>query len=261
MTSEAHARSRAAGGIERLAPAIADHPAGLLEAEPWRGQVIGRVVEHLPAAHPLEFLPHPGHCVDQPRADLDHRVELPGGNAGHRESLRAELERAASDRGGVDQLAQHLHARSHRPPAKSVPPEHAPYIGGGAEQDRPAGAQSLPAPSQKPVTGLDLDHAADLHVGHRWLAVPEWGERGGNAGRLESRHRRARPVDRVHDQDVGCLRRGDQAAVLGVERQAGRPLRHKIAERRLRHLVHREGDVPARAVALMGASGVRSELR
>ena len=102
--------------IQRLAPAVGDDAARLGQAQPRRGQVIGRVVEHLPAAHALELRAHPGDLVDQARPDLDHRVELAGHDPRHRERLRPELERAAAHRRGVDQVAQHLgHARAGRP--------------------------------------------------------------------------------------------------------------------------------------------------
>ena len=41
--------------VERRAPAVGDDAAGLAQAQPRRGEVVGRVVEHLPAADALEL--------------------------------------------------------------------------------------------------------------------------------------------------------------------------------------------------------------
>ena len=73
-------------------------------------------------------------------------------------------------------------------------------------------------------------------------------------------HRRPRAVDRVDDEDpLGLARRRDEAAVLGVEGDLGRPLGEEALQERLGSLVDREGDVAALARAGVGAAGVIAE--
>ena len=237
--------------VQRRAPAVADHAARLAQAQPRRGQVVGGVVEHLAAADPLELRPHPRDVVDQPRADLDHGVELAGDDPRHRERLRAELEGPAADRGGVDQLAQHLDRLPHRPAPEAVAPEHPADVGVGAERDRARWTRTPgPAAGQEPVAGLDLDHAPELDVGHRRLAVAERRQRDRDAGRLEPGHRRPGPVDRVDDQDVGGLGRARPARGPRSRRPCrGARSATNSRQRGLGERVDRERDVSAGAVA------------
>src|SRR6202042_961991 len=62
--------------IERFAPAVAGDAARLAQAQPRRGQVVGRVVQHLAASYPLERITDRRKLVDQARANLDHGIEL-----------------------------------------------------------------------------------------------------------------------------------------------------------------------------------------
>ena len=184
------------------APAVADDAAGLAQAQPRRREVVWRVVEDLAAADPLELSPHPWDLVDHPRADLDHRVELAGDDPGHRERLRAELERPAADRGAVDQVAQHLDrlpapaGPGTRRPRTSVPRRRL-----GSAQPGASSAPPSPRTATEPVSGLDLDHAPNPHVGHRRLAVA-----------AAAPARRPRTPTRARPSPAACRRSGRRPA-------------------------------------------------
>jgi hypothetical protein len=246
--------------VERLAPSVGHDPARLAQAQPRGGEVVGRVVEDLAAADPLELRADSRHVVDQPRPDLDHRVELTRHDPGHHERLRSEFERAAADRGGVDQVAEHLDRRPDGPPPEPVRPEHPAHVGRGAERDRPGRLHAGATLRQEPVTRLDLDHAPDLDVVHRRLAVSERCERHRHARGLEPRHRRPGAVDRVDYQHVDRVRRRDQAAVLGVVRDARRALRQELLQLRLRERVDGERHISAGTLSLVRTPGVRAQL-
>src|SRR5579862_3244581 len=129
--------SEQAPTVKRLPPAVADHTTRLPQAQPRGGEVVGRVVEHLAVADALELRAHPWNLLYQPRAHLDHRVELAGHDARHREGLRAELERSATDRRTVDQVAEHLDGGTHGPAAEAIAPEHAVRVLVGAQVNWP----------------------------------------------------------------------------------------------------------------------------
>ena len=181
---------------------------------------------------------------------------------------RAEVERPATNRGGVDQVADHLGDGPHRPAPQPVGPEHPRDV---ALRSRAAGAGSSPPPrsATKRATGLDLDHAPGPDVPHR-------GARGSEptparrAGRRPPRRRPPRgPAIAGRVPSIGSTtsthsaspRRRDEAAILRVEGDVRRPLGEEALQERLRPLVDREGDVPSLGRAGVGAAGVAAELR
>jgi hypothetical protein len=76
-------RSEQGSGGERRPTGVGHDRSALLQADRRRGQVVRGVVEYRPAPDPLEFRPHRGDVVDDPRPGLDVGVELPRGDPGH----------------------------------------------------------------------------------------------------------------------------------------------------------------------------------
>ena len=195
-------RSRAAAGPPRGSPVgVGDDRPGLLEDQRRRGEVVGRVVR-APRRPPTRSNSSriPGTSATILRARLDVGVELAGDDPGHVEGRRAEVEGPAADRGGVDQLAEHLGDRPHRAAAQAVGPEHPREV--GVRRQRRRRVEPAAALGDERAARLDLDHAADLARRPSRLAVGVQA-RGGHrhAGGLEPGHRRPGAVDRVDDQD------------------------------------------------------------
>ena len=183
-------------------------------------------------------------------AGLDVGVELAGDDARHVEGGGAEVEGAAADRRGVDQLADHLGDRPHRAAAEAVGPEH-PRDVGVAPTAHGAGSRPSPRSATNALAGLDLDHAADRHVAHRRLAVAERRERHRHAGGLEARPSPA--GCRRSDRRPGPTRRARRARPARGPPSRRRRSGARSARNRSRNasasLVDREGDVAARARA------------
>ena len=99
--------------------------------------------------------------------------------------------------------------RHRRPAAEAERPEHAsrgPCSGSGrGSPAAPSAVADLDAPAplgDEHRAALDLDHAADLDVAHRRLAVAQRRRGDRDAAGLEPRHRRPRAVDRIDDQHL-----------------------------------------------------------
>src|SRR3954451_9525539 len=254
----ARAQQRAIG--ERLAIGIGDDRAALLQADGRGRQVVGRVVQDRAAADPLELRADPGHVVDHPRARLDIGVELSGDHPGHVEGRGAEIEGAAADGRGVDQLCKHLDEGSCRPAPESVGPEHSLERAVLRETWRRLEARA--SLRDEALAALQLQHATDLHVAHRRLRVEPGGGHG-DARRLQAGQCRARAVDRVDDQHPlrGGAGRGDHSAVLRVEGDLRGPLCQERFHPRLGALVDVEGYVTALGGAGVSTAGVCAEVR
>ena len=107
---------------------------------------------------------------------------------------------AAADRGGVDQLAEHLGDRPRRAPAEAVGPEH-PREVGVARTARGAGVEPAAALGderlRRDLISTTQPTSTSPIVGS---PSPSGAARDRDAGRLEARHRRPGAVDRVDDQ-------------------------------------------------------------
>ena len=81
-------------------------------------------------------------------------------------------------------------------------------------ESRGAGSSPCAANGEEALPGLDLDHATDLDVGHRRLALERCGGHRDASG-LEAGHRGSGSVDRIDDEDPARLpARVDHAPVL-----------------------------------------------
>jgi hypothetical protein len=99
------------------------------------------------------------------------------------------------------------------------------------------------------------------HVAHRGLAAVQGRQRDRHARELQARHRGARAVHGIDDQHSAGFTLGlHQAAILGVEGQAGRATGDELLELALGELVDGKRHVAARARARRGAGGEAAQL-
>ena len=204
----------------------------------------------------------PGHVVDHPRPGLHVGVHLAGDDPRHVERGRAQVERAAAHRRGVQQLGDHLGQRARGPAAEAVGPEHA--------VDALVGAEHGPAATPPArVRGRPGTPGRRGSPPRRRPTRRPWWARCPAARRPPTRSttpdRRARPLCRRSGRPPAlrgrAARRVDQAAVLGVESHVGRALGQEPLQHLFGGFVDGEGHVATGRVGvlLVRPRGVRAQ--
>jgi hypothetical protein len=208
--------------VERPAVGVRDEPACLLDDEGGSGHVVREVRADRALPHFQERGLGLGALVDDPTTDVDVSIELAGGDAGHVERGRAEVEVAPAHARAVDELLQHHAGRQQRTSAQPRGPEQGGQVGVGREPELDRLARRAlrvgPAAARRPepLAALELVHHPEGHVAKaRVLTRRDNGD--GHAGRLQAGGGRAGAVDRIDDEERAGPAVGHQAAIFRVE--------------------------------------------